>query len=76
MIPFEGTISEIATLWKKKTYVQCNYCKEPIAPGYQNLVKHYMECPKNPNLVKIHQIKSPLIDEIKRAIKININGKH
>jgi hypothetical protein len=69
MKPFEGTISEITTLWKPKTYVSCPYCESCILPGYMNVVKHYLECPKNPKLMKIHETRSPLIDEIKKNIK-------
>lgn len=69
MKPFEGTISEVKTLWKLKTYVSCPYCESYITPGYHNVVKHYMECTKNPRLVKIHETNSPLIDEIKKNIK-------
>lgn len=68
MIPFEGTISELKTLWKPKTYVSCPYCESCIIPGYHNVVKHYMECPKNPNLLKLHR-NTPLIDEIKKQVK-------
>lgn len=69
MKPFEDTISEFKTLWKPKTFVSCPYCESCILPGYMNVVNHYMECQKNPNLLKAMEYKTPLIDEIKKNIK-------
>ncbi|MFL5811341.1 MAG: hypothetical protein ACJ749_17595 [Flavisolibacter sp.] len=70
MTKSEGTIKEFyPDLYKKKQFVACPYCSSCILPGYSNIVKHWVECPKNPQFVKSLELKTPLIDEIKKNIK-------
>jgi hypothetical protein len=67
----EGILKEaMADLWKNKEFVTCRYCAKKLAPGLMSEAEHWSKCPKNPRLIKMLETKSPLIDHLKKIIKL------